>query len=90
MSLTNIWGKEYARQREQVQRLRRVAGAGRGRRSVIGDRPERQGRVSRKAVEKIMLSCNNSVGLRPAASSLLGSESTLEQDPWVKNTNMNV
>lgn len=63
MSLTNTWGKEFARQREQVQRLRRAAGAGRGRRSVIGDQPERQGRVSRKVVEKIMLSCNNSVVL---------------------------
>lgn len=63
MSLTNTWGKEFARQREQVQRLRQVAGAGRGRRSVIGDRPERQGRVSRKVVEKIMSSCNNSAVL---------------------------
>lgn len=90
MSLTNIRGKEYARQREQLQRLRRVSGAGRGRRSVIGDRPERRGRASRKVVEKIMSSCNKSVVGQPAASHLLGSESALAQDPWVKNTNMKV
>lgn len=89
MSLTNIRGKEYARQREQLQRLRRVSGAGRGRRSVIGDRPERRGRASRKVVE-IMSSCNNSVVGQPAASHLLGPESALAQDAWVKNTNMKV